>query len=198
MRKSGLIAIKLRAGDSLEWVKEVNDNNEVVMITSKGKCIRFNETDARPMGRASTGVRGIRLKEGDEVVEMDVLQNANARLFIITANGIGKCSHIENYRFQNRGGSGIKTAIINEKTGKVVAAKILYPETLGDLLVISKLGQIIRMSLNSIPCQGRTTQGVRLMRLNTDDFVSSISILDPEEEKKEEEAKKEPQQKTLV
>lgn len=189
IRRSGLIAIRLRPNDSLEWVKEINPEEQVIMVTRKGQSIRFDEKDARPMGRPSMGVRGIRLKENDEVVEMDVLKSQQARLFVIMENGLGKCSKIVNYRLQNRGGSGIKTAKITKKTGEIVEALVLSHNLEGDLLIVSRNGQTIRMNVKSIPCTGRDTQGVYLMRMKSDDKVATISlIVSPavEEEKLEE------------
>jgi DNA gyrase subunit A len=186
VRKSGLIAIKLRPNDSLEWVKQTSTGNEVMIVTKLGKCIRFNEKDARPMGRASIGVRGIRLKGEDKVVEMDVVINPEtAELLVVMENGLGKMTKITDYRFQNRGGSGVKTANLTEKTGKVVGAKVLYKTTDADLILISKSGQVIRFHAQNIPSQGRATQGVYLMRLRPNDKVASLSLMEmtPEDRK---------------
>ncbi|MBI5753793.1 DNA gyrase subunit A [Candidatus Peregrinibacteria bacterium] len=182
VRKSGLIAIKLRPGDSLEWVKETNPGNEVVLVSHEGKGIRFNEEDARPMGRPSIGVRGMKLKGSDEVVEMDVVKDPNiAELLVIMENGLGKMTTVQEYRFQARGGSGVKTANITAKTGKIVGAKILDHNTDADLIIISKAGQVIRLHSKQIPSQGRTTQGVYLMRMRPNDKVASISLIDNKE-----------------
>lgn len=179
VRKSGLIAIKLRPSDSLEWVKEVSDGNEVIMVSHEGKCIRFNEKDARAMGRASIGVRGMRLKGGDRVVEMDVVKDPEtAELLVIMENGLGKMSKIQDYRFQGRGGSGVKTANITQKTGKIVGAKVIGKDTDADLIIMSKSGQVIRLHSSQIPSQGRATQGVYLMRMKLNDKVASISLID--------------------
>ena len=186
VRKSGLIAIKIRPGDSLEWVKEVSLKQEVMFITHTGKSIKFDENEARSMGRATSGVRGIRLKPDDHVIEMDVIKDPKtAELLVIMENGLGKFSHVKNYRLQGRGGTGVKTANITPKTGKVVGAKIVDETTEGDLLIISREGQTIKIDIKNIPVQGRATQGVYLMRLNGKDKVASISII-PEGDKKEE------------
>lgn len=179
VRKSGLIAIKLRPDDLLEWVRFTDENNEVVLVTREGKCIRFNEGDVRMMGRASMGVRGIRLKEGDYVVEMDVVHTdpEEARLLVVMENGLGKNTKITAYRFQNRGGSGVKTANLTKKTGKVVGAKVLFDSDEGDLIMISKQGQMIRLGIDAIPTRGRATQGVIMMRMKGKDNVSSISLI---------------------
>ena len=188
VRKSGLIAIKLRSDDSLEWVKECSDENEILMVSRNGKSIRFNQKDARPMGRASIGVRGMRLKTDDFVVEMDVVKNPeNTELLVIMSNGLGKMTKIANYRYQSRGGTGVKTANITEKTGKVIGAKVIEKETTdADLIMISKSGQVIRVNTKQIPSQGRATQGVYLMRLRPKDKVASISIIQNIEKEAEE------------
>jgi DNA gyrase subunit A len=192
VRKSGLIAIKLRDGDSLEWVREVSKENEVILVTRTGKAIRFNEKDARDMGRASMGVRGIKLKDKDFVVEMDVVKSPAARLFVLMENGLGKTSLVSNYRLQNRGGTGVKVANITTKTGQVAGAKVLEQTFEGDAILISKKGVTIRMNLKDIPTLGRATQGVTLMRLKAGDKVSTLSIIRVDEIQREvEESEKE-------
>jgi len=187
VRKSGLIAIKIKPGDSLEWVKGVSAKQEIMLITRNGKSIKFNESDARAMGRAANGVRGIKLRD-DYVVEMDVVKNPEtAELLVVMENGLGKFSYVKDYRLQKRGGTGVKTANITQKTGKVAGAKIVDETIEGDLLIISKEGQTIKIDIKNIPVQGRATQGVYLMRLNGNDKVASISII-PEDEKKDVEA----------
>ncbi len=193
VRKSGLIAIKLRQGDSLEWVRECSELDEVVLISREGKCIRFNEKDARPMGRASIGVRGMKLKPGDQVVEMDIVKDKEtAEVLVIMGNGLGKMTKVKDYRFQTRGGSGVKTAQITTKTGKVVGAKVLSSNTDADLIIMSKSGQVIRLHSSQIPSQGRATQGVYLMRMKPNDKVASISLIEHVQEK---EIEQEQQQK---
>lgn len=178
VRKSGLIAIKLRPDDSLEWVRQCSENNEVMLITKLGKCIRFNEKNVRPMGRPSIGVRGIHLKEGNKVVEMDVIADPEtAELLVVMENGLGKMTGITNYRLQTRGGTGVKTANLTDKTGKIVGAKIIEKDTNADLILMSKSGQVIRMHAQNVPSQGRATQGVYLMRLRPNDKVASLSLV---------------------
>lgn len=185
VRKSGLIAIKLRENDKLHWVRQVNTNNEVAIITKEGKSIRFKETDVTPTGRASMGVRGIKIKAGDEVVDMEVVKNpAKSQLLVIMENGLGKTSPVTAYRLQTRGGTGVKTANITTKTGKIVGAKIIEENAAADLIIISKMGQVIRLPLKSIPTQGRTTQGVYLMRMHSKDVVASTTTLEIENAKK--------------
>jgi len=181
VRKSGLIAIKLRDNDSLEWVREVNPGNEIMIITKNGKCIRFNEKNVRDMGRASMGVRGIKLKDKDIVVEMETVTTPDAKLFVLMENGLGKSSNITNYRLQTRGGTGVITAKITGKTGNIVGAKIIEKNYEGDVIIASKKGIMIRMSLASIPDLGRATQGVHLMKMKAGDKVSSLSILRTDE-----------------
>jgi DNA gyrase subunit A len=179
VRKSGLIAIKLRDGDSLEWVKETSRGNEIMLVTEGGMCIRFNEGDARAMGRASIGVRGIKLKPKDKVVDMEVIRDPeNTELLVVMENGIGKSTKIPNYRSQARGGTGIKTAKITKKTGNVIGAKAIEKDQDADLVLISKGGQVIRMQTKEIPSSGRNTQGVYLMRLPKEDSVASISLIE--------------------
>ena len=201
VRKSGLIAIKLREDDSLEWVKQASIEQEVMIITRDGKCIHFNEKDVRPMGRSSIGVRGIKLKKGDTVVEMDVVKNnKTAELLVIMENGLGKMTKTLNYRLQTRGGTGIKTANVTTKTGQVIGAKILEETTDADIILMSKSGQVIRMHTKNIPSQGRATQGVYLMRMKPNDKVASMTLINnlpdptPEEEKKEKGKKSKAQQ----
>lgn len=190
VRKSGLIAMKLRDNDSLEWVKETSKGDQVTIVTKKGKSIRFDEGDARPMGRPSMGVRGISLKTGDEVVEMDVVKDPKeAQLLIVTEHGLGKSTKLNDYRLQARGGTGVKTANVTAKTGEVIGAKIIDKSSKGDLILISKNGQTIRMDCQKIPSQGRATQGVYLMRLNKGDTVSSLSLVHIDESIKDDAAK---------
>ncbi len=199
VRKSGLIAIKLRDTDSLSWVKQTSPSNHVMIVTKEGKCIQFDEADVRPMGRASMGVRGIKVRTGDEVVEMDTVKDPTADLLVVMENGLGKRTPIEEYRFQTRGGSGVKTANLNAKTGKLVGARVLEPGTEGDIMIVSKKGVMIRTNLKSVPSRGRATQGVYLMRVKNDDKVASMSfIAQTAEESLAEEAKDAAEQEALV
>lgn len=182
VRRSGLIAIRLRPNDSLEWVKEVKKGDDIFIATAGGKSIRFDQNDAREMGRPSMGVRGIHLKEKDEVVEMDVIRSKEAEVLVVMENGLGKATKCSNYRRQHRGGSGIKTAKVTPKTGKVIAAKVFDEKSNADLICVSKEGQVIRLDLKDIPSQGRATQGVFIMRLNKGDRVASVSLIMKTEE----------------
>ena len=186
VRKSGLIAIKIREGDSLEWVMTVSGDEQVMLVTSSGKGIRFKEDEVRSMGRASQGVRGIRLKGEDYVVDMGIVHDPESeRIMVIMENGMGKSTKAKEYRLQSRGGTGVKTANITGKTGKVVGAKMLDGVD-GDLIIISIKGQTIRLNTKDIPTQGRATQGVYLMRLTSDDRVASVSLIASLEAQEEE------------
>lgn len=178
IRRSGLIAQKVPEGDELRWVVATDGKSEVLLLTKKGKAIRFKEDDVRPMGRSAAGVRGIRLSGGDMVVEAGVITDAaKSKLLVVMENGLGKMSPVETYRFQGRGGSGVKAAQLTAKTGDIVGGFILEEGVDGDLICISKHGQTIRMRLNDIPSLGRATQGVIIMRLNAQDKVASMSVI---------------------
>jgi DNA gyrase subunit A len=181
VRKSGLIAIKLRPDDSLEWVKTSSGKDEIIIVTALGNAIRFKETDVRPMGRTASGVRGIRLKNEDRLVGMDVVteNKLDYQLMIITEKGFGKKTGIKFYRIQKRGGSGIKTLKMTEKTGKIVSALFLPKKDPNiDLLIISDRGQTIRLAYSSVKSTGRVTMGVRLMRFKkTNDKVASVAVV---------------------
>ena len=201
VRKSGLIAIKLREGDDLKWCKLANKQDQVMIVSHEGKSIRFFESDISSMGRPAMGVRGIKLHAGDEVVDMDIVKDpSKAELLVIMENGLGKCTKVIEYREQTRGGTGVKVANVTAKTGKIIGAKILDESSRGDLIMVSKHGIIIRLSLNKIPSQGRTTQGVYLMRLQDGDMVASTSVVDAEisDNKSAEPAEEPAEQDTLV
>ena len=189
VRHSGLIALKLKGDDTLQWVKPSTGKNEIVLISTKGQAIKFKEMDIRAMGRTASGVRGMRLKKDDVIIGMGIVsqttqtKTSEDKLLVITENGFGKMTGIKDYRFQHRGGSGVKTAKISEKTGKIISARIINQQNLpsfvkGDLLLISHLGQIIRLPLKSVPTMSRSTQGVKLMRFKKkEDKVSSSTLI---------------------
>ncbi|HRY82486.1 MAG TPA: DNA gyrase subunit A [Candidatus Moranbacteria bacterium] len=180
VRRSGLIAIKLEKGDMLSWVEATTGTDEIVITTKNGQAIRFKESDVRSMGRNAAGVRGIKLKKDDKVVGMDVVfknQKGN-QLLTISENGFGKRSDLKFYKVQKRGGSGIKTASVTSKTGKIVGATIINMDALDtDLILTSEKGQIIRIPLGSVSVLGRATQGVRVMRPQAGDKVSASTVL---------------------
>ncbi len=175
VRKSGLTCIKLDKGDELKWVRVTSGKDEIVMGTSLGQAIRFKEQDVRPMGRSARGVRGIRLRSGDEVVGADTIK-PKSELLVIMENGYGKRTGLFQFTLHRRGGVGIKTALITSKTGKVVDVRVIESAK-GDLIVISEKGQLIRMPIVSVSKIGRATQGVRIMRLNEKDLISSVAYL---------------------
>ncbi|MDO8499883.1 MAG: DNA gyrase subunit A [bacterium] len=182
VRKSGLIALKLKGDDNMEWVKPSTGDDDVMIATKLGQAIRFKEKDIRGMGRAAAGVHGIRLKSADEVVGMDVInsKNKNAEFLTIGENGLGKLTSIDNYKIQKRGGSGIKTAKVTEKTGSIIYATAIDAAKSGDkdIVLMSAHGQVIRMPFGSIPSSGRATQGVRLMRFKEEsDKVANVTII---------------------
>ena len=183
IRKTGLIAISLKKGDELKNVQKTIGQDEIILASRKGQSIRFKEKEARPMGRTASGIRGIRLKKGDEVVALDVIGNIKQNeempkeyLAVITENGFGKRTDIKEYKVQGRGGSGIKTANINPKTGNITAAKVLTGQE-ENLIVISQRGQVIRIKISQISKLSRTAQGVRLMRLDQGDKVASVTCI---------------------
>ena len=178
VRRSGLIAITLKGDDSLISARFVGKGDEVSLITSNGQQIRFAESDVRQMGRTAAGVAGMKLKSGDFIVAADVLKKGDADrdILVVTENGFGKTTHAKEYKVQNRGGTGIKTAKVTSKTGNVVGAAVLSKEdrTDGELIVMSKKGQVIKLPLKDVPSLGRDTQGVRVMKMRAGDSIASI------------------------
>ena len=186
VRSNGLITIKLDPGDELKWVKATTGKNDIIISTSAGQAIRFNEEDVRAMGRSAMGVRGIRLRPKDEVVGMDVVTDPKQTLIAVSANGYGKATLVSNFPTHKRGGVGIKVASVTEKTGPIVAVHTLDPEA-SEVIMMSSLGQAIRVAVKDIPVLGRATQGVRIMRLADDDTVASLGIVLPEDKEEESE-----------
>ncbi len=185
VRRSGLIALKLKGDDRLEWVRPTTGKDEVLLVSAQGQAIRFKEKDVRPMGRTAAGVRGIRLRKNDVVIGMDLITSElkGANVMTIMENGFGKRSSLKGYKVQNRGGSGIKTAKITSKTGDIVMSRVIdhtaLPEgTTGDLLIMSANGQVIRIPLKAVSVLGRATQGVRVMRFkDPDDKVATVTLV---------------------
>ncbi len=175
IRTSGLIAIRLDDKDELRWIKRSSGNDDVIISTSSGQAIRFNEKDARPMGRAARGVRGVRLRPGDQVVGMDLAEGTKS-LLVVSEKGYGKLTKTSNFPAHKRGGVGIKSAIVTAKTGRIISVRSIDPEA-SEILIISTQGQTIRVGLADIPTLGRTTQGVRIMRLKENDGVASLGII---------------------
>jgi len=177
VRRSGLIAISLKKGDSLKSVRKTTGENELVIVTKLGQSIHFKEKDIRPMGRTAAGIHGIRLGKNDEVIAMDVVSpDKQNLLLVVSENGYGKRTDLKEYKIQGRGGSGIKTAQVTAKTGSLVYSMILKGDE-EDLIVISKKGQVIRTPVNTIAKISRATQGVRVMRLDPGDKVASAACI---------------------
>jgi DNA gyrase subunit A len=190
IRQTGLAAIKLDPGDELIWAKLTGGNDQIFLVTHNGKCIRFNETDTRPMGRHTRGVRGITLKEADYLVGVDIVPQTLVAtnkektgefyrdLFVVTENGIGKRTNVYLYPLQKRGGIGVKVANLTTKTGKIAAAQVVS-ETSEQIILVSKKAITINLPLKNIPTLNRNTKGVILMRFkSTDDKVNAMTILE--------------------
>jgi len=200
VRKSGLIAISLKKGDTLQKVAKTAGQDQIILVTKKGQSIRFKEKEIRSMGRQASGIRGIRLRPSrhptgkesylkeDEVIGMDIIQSAKFQvpnvkikeksksyLLVVTENGYGKRTDLREYKLQGRGGIGVIAAKVIPKTGDLVSFKVLTDEE--DLIVISRKGQVIRVKIGSIPKLGRPTQGVRIMRLEEGDKVASATCI---------------------
>ena len=178
VRRSGLIAIKLDAGDNLMATKFVESGDSVILATTLGQSIRFKESDVREMGRAAGGVRAVKLKRGDEVVGADVIKKdaRDSTFLIMSNNGFGKRSALKDYKIQKRGGSGIKTAKVTKKTGNLIVSKVIT-ERDTELIAISKNSQVIRTGISEVPVLGRQTQGVRIMKLREGDSIASLTCL---------------------
>ncbi len=176
VRQSGLIAINLDDGDELKWIRMTSGDNEVVISTSQGQAIRFHESGVRPMGRVARGVRGIRLRAGDQVIGMDIVEEGSS-IFVISEYGYGKRTKVAQFTAHARGGVGIRSAVVNDKTGKLIGVKTLTGEG-QEIILISAAGQTIRLGLKDIPELGRATQGVRIMRMNEKDSIVSLALVD--------------------
>ena len=191
VRRSGIIALKLKSDDMLEWVRPSTGNDDIMIITAHGQGIRFREKDIRAMGRTAGGVRGMKLKSDDIVVGMDVIspdlvKKKMFELLVVSQNGLGKKTEIDEYKVQGRGGSGIKTMEVTDKTGPIIEARVINNTESQDIMLISIKGQVVRTPLKTIPTLGRATQGVRVMRFKEqNDKVASITLL--EEDKGSEE-----------
>lgn len=178
IRSTGLIAIKLDEGDELEWVKPTTGNDDILLITKMGRSIRFAEEDVRPTGRSTRGVRGIKFKfENDEVVSMDTISGEDFYVFTVSEKGYGKMTNIKEYPKQNRGGSGVYTFRVKDKTGQLVSARAVTKPEEREVFVMSEKGIVIRSKMDHIPSLGRQTSGVRIMKLNDNDRVSAIAII---------------------
>ena len=192
-RAAGVNATNLREGDELIEALLTNGNEEILIAARDGRCCRFNETDARPMGRNSTGVRGINIEENDRVVgainyDPDSEHASEHTVLVVSENGFGKRTDFDEYRITKRGGKGVKTINITEKTGKLIAIKNVTEDN--DLMIIEKSGLTIRMAVSDIRTAGRATQGVKLINIKEGDSIAAVSTVD----KSNEEEEAEPQQ----
>ncbi len=181
VRRSGLIAITLKGDDKLRQATFVGKGDEVSLISKKGQSIRFKESDVREMGRTAAGVAAMKLGKDDLVVSADVLtkNDKNAEVLVVMSNGYGKTTPAKEYKVQKRGGSGIKTAKVTNKTGDVIGGAIVQSENReeGGLVIMSKKGQVIKLPLKDVPCLGRQTQGVRVMKLRAGDSIATMVYL---------------------
>lgn len=182
IRRNGMIAIKLDPGDELVWSKITDGKSDILIVTKNGKAIKFAETEVRPLGRATMGVRGIKIDSKDEVISMDVIAKGDkADLFAIMENGLGKKTPVEQFPLQGRGGQGVKVARVTDRTGSVVTAQIIPPGS-DEVIITSKKGQVVKLEISSIPKLSRDTQGVILMRFsNTNDSVAAATCIEKTE-----------------
>lgn len=184
IRTNGIMALNLGSDDTLLRVNLSTGKDEVLLITSQGQSIRFKETDVRPMGRQASGVTGVKLaKQNDEVVGMEVLtrESDKSDLLVLTEKGYGKKTSMDEYKIQNRSGSGVLTYKVTDKVGKVSVARIIEKNPDFDMLVSTQNGIIIRVDAKTIPTLGRATQGVRVIKLDDKDSVSSVAFLNDED-----------------
>ena len=180
-RANGINAITIKEGDELLEAKLTNGNSQILLAGRSGKAIRFEESKTRPMGRGASGVRGITLAgPEDEVIGMVSVNDMDSNILVVSENGYGKRSDLEDYRITNRGGKGVKTISITEKTGRLVALKNVSDED--DLMIINKSGIAIRMSVSDLRVMGRATQGVRLINLKDNDSIAAVAKVMPNDE----------------
>ena len=180
-RINGINAITIKENDELLEAKLTNGNSEILMAVKSGKAIRFEESKTRPMGRSASGVRGIKLKDdNDKVIGMVSVNDVSTDILVVSKNGYGKRSSLDDYRITNRGGKGVKTISITDKTGSLVAIKNVSDEN--DLMIINKSGIAIRMSVEKLRVMGRATQGVKLINLKGEDTIAAVAKVIKEEE----------------
>ena len=180
-RTNGINAITIKEGDELLEAKLTNGESQVMLALKSGKAIRFEESKTRPMGRTASGVRGITLQnKNDEVIGMVAVNDDESNILVVSEKGYGKRSHLEDYRITNRGGKGVKTLNITEKTGNLVAIKNVTDED--DLMIINKSGITIRMAVSDLRVMGRATQGVRLINIKDSDSIAAVAKVQHEEE----------------
>ncbi|MFH0890421.1 MAG: DNA gyrase subunit A [Candidatus Liptonbacteria bacterium] len=181
IRRTGIIAISLKKGDLLKGVKMSDGRSQIILTTEKGQSIRFKESQVRKMGRSAAGIRAIRLKKGDQVASFDLIlesekeKSKEGKLLVVMSNGFAKQTALKEYKVQNRGGSGIRTANITPKTGNLIGARIVTEET--EILALSAKGQVIRTKLESVRTTGRSAQGVRIMTLHSADRLAGLVVI---------------------
>jgi DNA gyrase subunit A len=180
---NGIIAINIREGDRLIEAKLTNGNHELILAVKSGRAIHFHEKKVRPMGRNASGVRGIRLSnESDEVVGMVIADvGGNENVLVVSENGYGKRSKLEDYRVTNRGGKGVKTINVTEKTGKLIGIKTVIDAD--DVMIITRSGNIIRLDCKKIRVLGRATQGVKLIQIKDNDSIAAVATVENNEQK---------------
>jgi DNA gyrase subunit A len=185
-RRDGIIAINIKEGDSLLGAELTDGDSNIILANRNGRAIRFHESDVREMGRNTSGVRGMTLGAGDEIVDMVVIKNSHeATVLAISENGYGKRSLVDDYREQSRGGKGVITMKVTPKTGNLIALKEVTDHD--DLMIITERGKVIRMSCSGIRTMGRNTQGVRIMRLDSDGAIAAVTRVVNEDEDEAEE-----------
>lgn len=177
IRSTGLISINLDKDDELKWVKPTTGKDDIMLVSTEGRSIRFNEKDVRETGRATRGVRGMKFKsETDEIVSMHAVRSDENQIFTLSEKGYGKMTPLSEYSTQGRGGTGVYTFRVKDKTGNVAVARVLdHPEK--EIVIISEAGQVIRSEVKSIPSQSRQTSGVKVMTLKAGDVVAAMAVL---------------------
>ena len=176
VRRSGIIAMTLGAGDSLIAALPVSKGHSVILVTAEGQSIRFKESDIREMGRTAGGVRAMKFGAKDKIIAADVITNEKeSKILVVADAGYGKQTDAKEYKIQNRGGSGIKTGKVTPKTGKIIAARVVTPD-MSEILVASQKGQVIRTELGQVPSLSRATQGVRIMKLRDGDKIAAFTV----------------------
>ena len=188
-RQKGVNAITIKDGDGLLEAVLTDGDNEILLAARKGKCVRFHESDARSIGRTASGVRGISIEDDDEVIGMVCAAvpaegETQGNIMVVSANGYGKRSPLEDYRVTSRGAKGVKTLNITEKTGELIAIKMVTDEN--DLMIINKSGITIRVPVSDIRVAGRATQGVKLINLREGDTIAAVCVVNKSEEKAQE------------
>ena len=178
VRRNGLIAITLDTGDELRSALFMSEGDQVILATKEGQAIRFKDKDVRVMGRNASGVRGMKLDKGDSIVGADVVKKEmkNPELLVISSHGYGKKTPLDEYKVQGRGGSGIITMKVTDKTGQIITSKVVTDEE-DEIAAISKKSQVIRVEVKEIPSLGRQTQGVRIMKLREGDSIASVTCI---------------------